>query len=208
MLPARPPNNVSNCHTADSKFSRQSALRGLADRVSPSNFQDSGIRQFGVIPAFSARNPFGMESAPMLFSNLHVPFTECVLNIVGLGSEKKMSGIDATWIVASRAIMANKQTIRNQTVSHEPRKSVGTPSLSLVDRASRSKSTVTVALCIASPDPATIGLLDVAPEKFDDSGFEVYNRPRNDVFIHIVFSDGRFLLGSGCRALNATANHP
>lgn len=147
MFPAFSMNNARNLRRSYIKLPRELPYGGSFETVNGSNSKNLFRFQFGCLDRFA----HVIHTLPV---GIHGIFLR--------GSKPQVIGIDASWIIPSRAIMTNEQAFWNWSIMNLPRKDMGWFSFLTFYRY------VPVAVLVekASPEPTGFSLVYQAPKAF------------------------------------------
>jgi hypothetical protein len=118
-------------------------------------------RQFSIWLTVISCVQFGGASHRVGIAAKGAPFQRHVLLIVLNGAEPEMSGIHATRIVATGAIVKNPEAIGDRTMSQGP-----CDTMSQVGTVINLETTVSESCGVCLPQPAVAALIDLLPETF------------------------------------------
>lgn len=99
------------------------------------------------------------------------PLNRLVSIVVSACSKPQVGAVDAKAIIASGAVVQNAKAIWDGTDSENPRKNVSiNPAVSLSKAKAFREPSVSVPDNSASPKPASVSLLNLAPKSLNDGG--------------------------------------
>lgn len=148
---------------ADAIFSRQFDLGNLAGIVARTDLDGLSVRQLRAAIALATRGALGMLLHPVATLVRHI------LDVVFLGANEQVCGVDALLIVPAGAVVADVQFVRDGTVGQD----VGDPGgrMALAPSPADMEIAAPLAPDRRYPEPAPLGagrLIDLLPETLLD----------------------------------------
>lgn len=191
VTPRFPFHNVCRDVVRHTKLTGKPWNISVSGFISTSHFKNNFFGNTGVSMSTPACSLFGGRVMPMSLSVRVRTFVNHVVSIFLRSSKPQMIRSYATRIVSTGAVVAYVKTDRNDAMCDEPGESVSGP----LWFTSRREFTVSLRNS-RTPNPAGVGLFNMAPKTVDDVLRKLYGRPRDVVIIHNASSKGCSLQGS------------
>lgn len=157
MSPGLPKNDARTVALSDTVFFRQGDGVSVPGVIPPANLTDLLFSENSMGMTSPTPSPFGWNMIP----TWQLPLADGISHVVQVGAEVQMRGVDAVFLIAvgARAVVKNEEPVRDGSVVQYPRLPVG-----LVRVLPPMADSIAIGIQAASPEPATICLLDVLPE--------------------------------------------
>lgn len=181
MSPSLTVNHPVNLTQRNAYLVSKSLLGHITKRVSDSNLTYQVFRKLMERELF----PFRLAS-----------FLKLVVVVVALRAKKEVLRIHARWVIA---LVKNMKSFWNWAVVDLPGNSMGVIKSSHPFHTLFQTSVTTMKL--SDPQPAVSSCFHFVPEPIDDFVRKRYGLRGFGMLNHIVFSGGRFLQGTGLRAI-------